>query len=467
MRMSPSIRSSLYRFHWAVRSRAARFGLLQALALAEESQYWPRERLEALRNRKLRGLVAHFHAQSPYYRVLMTRHGVSPADIRGVADIGKLPILTKAMIREHAPALQARGFPDSRVEFGITGGTTGNPMRVARDLPGTVWQRACYWRGFGWGGLHLGDTWFQLFGGALGLSSMRTKDRLKNWFSGKHFLPAFELQGHNTEKYIEAIRASGARHLVGYASSCFILARHLESTGRTLPLDAVFPTAELLPDSWFDTMRRAFGAKVLPYYGCGEVQSLGYTCPDGDTSAYHTCDEHAVIEVEDRDGRTSLEGDGAFLLTDLDNAAMPLLRYRNGDAGAIAGPGCRCGRSLGRILRLDGRVNDVLLTGDGEMISGAIGAHAFKMVAHVHQFQIVQGEPGHARIRIVTRPGYDAPAEEDKLRRIFKAHLGEQARIEIEYPSEIATTVAGKARLVINEHLERAAAATAPARVQG
>ena len=65
------------------------------------------------------------------------------------------------------------------------------------------------------------------------------------------------------------------------------------------------------------------------------------------------------------------------------------------------------------------------------------------MVAHVHQFQIIQREPGHARIRIVTMPDYDAPAEEDKLRRIFKSHLGENARVEIEYPPEIAATVAG------------------------
>ncbi len=55
--------------------------------------------------------------------------------------------------------------------IGISGGsrsTTGQPMFVPRDLAGTPWMRGSYWRGFGWGGLRLGEPWVQLFGGSLG-----------------------------------------------------------------------------------------------------------------------------------------------------------------------------------------------------------------------------------------------------------------------------------------------------------
>src|SRR6185369_13025948 len=110
-------------------------------------------------------------------------------------------------------------------------------------------------------------------------------------------------------EYVQAIRAVDARFLVGYGSACHQLATFVEKAGLSLRCDAVFPTAELIPDHWAERISRVFGAKVLPYYGCGEVQSLGYTCPET-PGVYHTCDEHAVLETESPAGEARLEGEG-------------------------------------------------------------------------------------------------------------------------------------------------------------
>jgi phenylacetate-CoA ligase len=444
-----SPRATLYRLHWEARSRAEGFGLTHALRFLEESERWERPRLDALRDEKLARLVEHAWAASPGYRAMMEERGVRPADVRGLSDLPKLPVLTKDALRTHAAALRFRDA--RRVEVGTTGGTTGNPMKVLRDAKGSVWQRGCYWRGFGWGGLRLGDPFVQLFGGTLGVTSARRLDRAKSWFSGKHFLPAFELAPHNADRYLDVIRRSGARFLVGYSSALHLLASHALRTGARVRLDAVFPTAELLLEPWRETIVRAFGVPVLPYYGCGEVHSLGYSCPDAAAPAYHTCDEHAVLEVEAADGSAALAGEGAFLVTDLDNHAMPLIRYRNGDAGVLAPPGCRCGRTLGRITRLDGRVNDVLYSTAGHAVSGIIGTHAFKMVEGVEQFQVVQRRAGEVTISIVRLPAYDPAREEPKIDRIFREHLGHDAEIALRYVESIPKTAAGKARFVINE----------------
>lgn len=447
-----SARGKLYAWHWDVRNKLSRFGLRAALDQLQDSERWPRARLDALRDAKLRTLVTRAYAMIPAYRVLMDQHDVRPEQIETAADLPRLPVMTKDLLRAHGESLQARDvFPD-QLEVGSTGGTTGAPMRVVRDLPGTVWQRACYWRGFGWAGLTLDQPWVQLFGGSLGQGA-RPLNGLKNWFAGKVFLPAFELGPYNVRRYVHAIRKADARFMVGYASAIHQLATLVEAAGLQLKLDAVLPTAELLLPEWRETIERVFGARVLPYYGCGEIQSLGYSCPDAAEPVYHTCDEHAIIEVERADGTTALEGEGAFLITDLDNRAMPLIRYRNGDAGELAGPGCPCGRTLGRIVRLDGRVNDVLVTTGGGRISGVIGTHAFKYVRGADAFQVVQRRPGQALIRIVKGPGYDAAVEEPKLMEIFARHLGPGSEVGIEYVSSIAKTAAGKARFVINEHL--------------
>lgn len=446
-----SPRAAIYRLYWEARSRSEGFGLTQAIRFLAESERWERRRLDELRDQKLVRLVAGAYEKSPHYRKMMDEHGVHPGDVRGLDDLPKLPVLTKDTLREQWDALRFRG--DIPVETVSTGGTTGAPMKVVRDRAGSVWQRAAYWRGLGWGGLHLGDAFVQLFGGTLNVATPRRMDRAKSWFSGKHFLPAFEVGPHNAGAYIDAIRASGARFMIGYTSAVYLLASlAARRGGAPVRLDAVFPTAEPLLDGWRETIARGFGAKVLPYYGCGEIQSLGYTCPDADGDVYHTCDEHAVIEVEPAGGgRATLFGEGAFLVTDLDNHALPMIRYRNGDAGALAQPGCRCGRSLGRITRIDGRVNDVLYTTGGVPVSGAIGPHAFKMITGVEQFQIIQKKVGQIAVHIVRLPGYDAGAEEQKIHKVFRQHLGSDAEIEIRYVDAIPRTAAGKARFIINE----------------
>jgi len=257
------VRGHVYRLHWRLRSRLATFDLLDALALFADSERWPQQRMQELRDRKLRELVARMWEVSPHYQRLMVEKGVRPSDIGGLADLPKLPILEKATLREHAKALRARDIPDRDVEWGVTGGTTGLPMNVPRDLAGTPWMRGCYWRGFGWGGLQLGMPWVQLFGGSLGHRARRY-NRVKNWFAGKVFLPAFELSARNVAEYVTAIQEAGAHFLVGYASACHQLALFVEQAGLSLHLDAVFPTAELMPDVWGERIARVFGAKVLP-----------------------------------------------------------------------------------------------------------------------------------------------------------------------------------------------------------
>ena len=365
-------------------------------------------------------------------------------------DLPKLPVLTKDMFHAHWPELRARDVPDSQVSVGQTGGTTGIPMRTARDNVSTAWSGACYFRGFAWAGLTLRHRRVRLFGGSLGIQRVRRFNRLREWFRGDVFLPAFELGPHNVGDYAARIRRSGAQFLIGYASACYALATLAEAAGEPLSFRAVLPTAELCPQAWADTIARVFSAKVLPYYGCGEVNSLGYSCPDG--GVYHTCDEHVVIEVENDAGQVALEGEGAFLITDLDNRAIPLIRYRNGDAGQLAAPGCPCGRTLGRILRLDGRVNDMLVTTTGTKFSGVIATHLFRLIDHVEAYQVVQRAPGQATVLIVRGPGYDPAVEEPKVYSIFRKHLGEGSQVAIEYVTSIAKTPAGKARFVINEY---------------
>jgi len=431
----------------------AGYPIQRTLRLLEDSQWWPRERLEALRDRKLAAMIEHCYGHVPYYRRVMDERRLTPADVTTAADLPKLPVLTKDLVRDNWHDLQADNVPDRRCVIRRTGGTTGEPMRIRMNKYDGACERACYTRATSWGGLLPTMVRAQLFGGSLGQKRpTNLRDAVAKRLHPKTvFLPAFELSARNVGEYVEKIKASGCRHLFGYASALYRLAVLAEEAGQSLRLEAVFSTAEVLLDHWRDRIQAVFACKVLPYYGCGEVNSLGYSCGQG--QGLHRCDEHVVMEVEGEDGQTSPAGEGAFLITDLDQHAMPILRYRNGDAGVLTDAPCACGRSLGRIARLDGRSFDMLVAADGEVISGVIGTVTFHFIDGVTFWQFVQDRPGQVLVRLVVSKAFDRAEAEARIRGMLRDHLGQAAEIDFEYPPDIERTPAGKARFVINRHL--------------
>ena len=439
------------RIYWYLR----RYPAQPVLDFLEESQWWPRERLEGLRNSKLQALIEHCYAHVPYYREVMDQRGLKPGDIATVADLPKLPLLTKDLVRENRERLRATNIPDKDTLEARSGGTTGEPVCIRRRKRDAAWHNQCYTRGLSWGGLRLGIPRILLFGGSLGQAHTAWWRQAATRLLGEKdlFLPAFELDRQNVGEYVQRMRDSSARHLITYTSVGYIFALMVQEAGLSLKLDAIFPTAEPMLDTWRDKIQEVFSAQVLPYYGCCEINSLGYQC--GKSEGYHRSDEHAVMEVQLPNGDTAFSGEGPFLVTDLDCYAMPILRYKNNDAGILTDEPCPCGRGLGRILRVDGRVNDMLVRCDGSRIGGAIGALIFRYVRGAEAFQFIQDAPGQVKVRIVPTLQYDRSLEEKKMLVILHEHLGDAASIEFEYPTHIERTPAGKARYVINNYLTR------------
>ena len=80
---------------------------------------------------------------------------------------------------------------------------------------------------------------------------------MRHLLAGRSRLLGYDLAQDNVHAYIESIRRSRLRFLIGYASTLYSLARMLVECGETLPLQAVFTTAERLLPSWANTMRQA------------------------------------------------------------------------------------------------------------------------------------------------------------------------------------------------------------------
>ena len=77
----------------------------------------------------------------------------------------------------------------------------------------------------------------------------------------------------------------------------------------------------------------------------------------------HVQEDHFLVEVIDPADGTPLPpgADGELVFTTLTKEALPLIRYRTGDLGAITIEPCACGRTTARLIRLGGRRDDMMI----------------------------------------------------------------------------------------------------------
>ena len=421
----------------------------QFARLLKESQSWSRPRLEEYRDGKLRDLIAHCYDRVPYYRKVMDDRGLKPSDITSAKELYKLPVLTKDIVRRRAAELLAKDVGRMATSWTMTGGTTGEPMRICKNQECAAWSGMCYERGLSWAGKGVNEPVVQLFGGSLGFESSTFTSRMGKLLARDLYIPAFEMNAATIGDFIERIERSRCRFVIGYASAIYRLAVLAKESNRKLEFAAVFPTAELMLPDWEEVISETFQCAVLPYYGCGEVNSLGFSAPGRDD--YLIPEEHALIEILKADDDHDLSGSGQFLVTDLDNYAMPVLRYANGDAGKIGPPDGAA--PFARIERLDGRYNSLLMTDRGELISGVIGTHIFRLTSSIKTYRIFQEEPLRIVVKVVPKSGAISLGDESLLRHLFTKYLGERMRIEIQEANELPPPPSGKSVFVVNHCL--------------
>lgn len=170
---------------------------------------------------------------------------------------------------------------------------------------------------------------------------------------GARALPA--LDDWTPQSVPEMIVEAGATVLVAAPTQ---LARLLTLGAEGLRrVRAVLSSAEPLAESLRREVEAAWHCEVFDHWGMTET-GFGGGVECRAHSGYHLREADLFIEVaQPVTGAPLGPGDtGEILLTTLGERAMPLLRYRSGDAAAwLEGP-CPCGSALRRLGRVPGRI---------------------------------------------------------------------------------------------------------------
>ena len=411
------------------------------LAQLMRSQWRDRERLERLQRVRLTRLLRHAYRRVPYYRQLFETAGITPDDIRSVADLPRIPITTKDVLQaEPAPRVIASGIDPDKCITRQTSGSTGHAFsflitRRQKEAQDMVQARALLENG-----LKLTDrravfvapwevprraTWFQQLG-----------------FWRKHYFSVFE----DVREHLHALERIAPESI---AATPAVLARIAEESldrGITLRPRTVFSSGDLLDRGTRVLIESAFGVAPVDLYGSLEFGYLAWECSL--RNGYHINLESAVIEIVDAD---RIDGDaGEVVCTNLLAYTMPLIRFRLGDLCRFAKEPCPCGRSLPLLDLVAGRTNDVIRLPDGRCIAPqALADRMARFSDELRRFRIVQEEIDRVEVLIVPRPGAAHAAE--NVASGLRAMLGEQISINVRGVTEISAEESGKQRTIVSK----------------
>ena len=419
----------------------------------ETSQWWDEGRLEQLRLSRLRRLLASAEARVPYYRNLFADIGFKVEEVASLADLARLPLLDKSVIRANSDALKAENATDL-ARFN-TGGSSGEPLvfyigkeRVSHDV-------AAKWRATRWWNVDIGDPEVVIWGSPIELGAQDGLRALRDRMLRTRLLPAFEMSEKKLDQFLDEISTVRPKMLFGYPSALSHIARHAESRRRRmddLGIRVAFVTSERLYDEQRQQISKTFGCRVANGYGGRDAGFIAHECPQG---GMHITAEDIIVEIVDQQGVPLPGGDaGEIVVTHLATAAFPFIRYRTGDVGVLDSKACSCGRGLPLLKEIQGRSTDFLIAQNGTVMHGLALIYILRDLPQVRNFKIVQESLDLTRVLLVLAGGLGSELT-DEIVRGFKARLGQEVEIVIEEVAEIPAEKSGKFRYVVSKVASR------------
>jgi len=316
--------------------------------------------MENLQNERLIKQVRHVWDNVPYYKEKMIKAGVAPDDVKSIADLHKLPFVTKDDLRETYP-YGLLGVPlKDAVRIQTTTGTTGKRViafYTKEDI--ALWEDCCARAIAAAGGTNEDVVQvaygYGLFTGGLGMNGGSQK-------LGCLTLP---MSSGFTERQLEFICDLEATILCCTPSYAEYIAESIEESGlrKNIKLKAGIFGAEAWSNEMRVRLEEKLGIKAYNIYGTAELLGPGVSFECSEQTGMHINEDHFIAETIDPETGEVLPvgSKGEIVFTCITKQAFPVLRFRTRDICVLSKDDCSCGRTLRKMSRLMGRSDDMLI----------------------------------------------------------------------------------------------------------
>jgi len=320
-----------------------------------------REQLEQLQLERLKKTVNHC-MNAPFYQKKFQELGITPADIKTLDDVRKLPFTTKEDLRDNYPFGICCVPMKDCVRLHSSSGTTGNPTVVLhsqKDLE--EWANAvarCLWMvGSRPEDVFQNSAGYGMFTAGLGFQYGAEK-------VGMLTVPA---AAGNTTRQIKFIKDFGTTVLHAIPSYASRIYEVMKDEGvdprKDTKLRVLCIGAEPHSEEQRKRIEENLGVKAYNSYGISEMMGPGVAFECQEQNGLHIWEDYFIVEIIDPVTLEPVpEGElGELVLTTINREAMPLLRYRTRDLTRILPGDCPCGRHHKRLARLQGRSDDMII----------------------------------------------------------------------------------------------------------
>lgn len=413
-----------------------------------KSQWYSEEQLMELQWVKVQSLLKHAYENVPYYKEVFTTNKLHWKDIKSIKELEVLPVLTKDIIRNRKEDLVATNYRKYKLFNDVTGGSTGTPLRFSFDHDNYEWRQAAVKRVYGWTGYRDGDKTVMIWGASVQKEAFfnKIKHNFDEALKRHRIYNTFYFNENRMNNYIEDINRFKPSFIIAYTTPLYNFANYIKTNNKEVfHPKAIIVAAEKLFNNQREVIQNVFNSPVFETYGCREVTSIAGECEHH--KGLHINMENVLVEIVSQN-RQVLPGEvGEILLTDLNNYAMPFIRYKNEDLGAFSNNKCDCKRNLKMLKNVKGRVLDTIKTLDGNLIPGEFFIYWFMRFSEIKQFQVIQESINRLSIKLVIN---DKIAEEQlkAIRDIVYKIMGNKISIDINIVTEIELTSSGKYRVV-------------------
>lgn len=417
--------------------------------LLNESQWWSEEKHFNYQSERLSDLIKHVYEYVPYYRKLFKHHNIVPANIKDPLDLERIPFLTKDIILSENAKLISTNLTKSSLEYLSTGGSTGIPVGFYIEKKKTrAIEKAFICRKNYWIKCDINDQRIVLEAHVKGpMGSKGLWARHGNCLS----ISYTQLNNSNALEYYNTIAEFQPSIIHGYPSALYMLASHLKTFDcKSLVKNGISSSSEMLYLFQRKLIEKVFNCKVFDLYGQTEMVSAAAECEKHE--GYHLFSEYSITELIDSSGKPiSKPGEvGRIVGTGFNNYAMPFIRYKTDDLAVFSSSWCSCGRKLPLIEKIEGRLQEVIVTKDDKLISmTSVNMHD-NTFDNVKQFQFIQEKKGHITLTLIKNIKY-SQKDTKQITTNIQQIIGKDFDLELKFVSNIPLTTIGKHRFLIQQ----------------
>jgi phenylacetate-CoA ligase len=360
-----------------------------------------------------------------------------------------LPVMEKADYQRDLQSVISDGLRKDDLYVANTSGSSGHPFYFAKDKYAHARTWALIKQRYGWHGVLFTSKQARFYG--IPLEPLRYwKEKAKDAVMNRSRFPVFDLSDGVLKTFHTRFVNSAFEYIYGYTSSLCLFARYLVQNNIVLGRDApklrlCIVTSEVCTDEDRNLLKQAFGVPVVNEYGASEIGLIAFENP---AEEWVTSEESLFLEVVGENGQPVKPGmPGDLLVTDLFNRAMPFIRYRVGDVVTMAPPNNSSADVRAKLLRLEGRTNDVIVLPSGRRSAGLTFYYITRSILEssgcLKEFIVRQTALDEFTFDVVSDRDI-SPEERASIEKTLEAYLEPGLRLVINRVSVINRPASGK-----------------------